>query len=61
LNPGEVSAHKTKIASFAVYDTDNNTWKIVELDQSISIETDLSKNHRDSIDFKFWHMRHHQY
>jgi predicted phosphodiesterase len=25
LNPGEVSAHKTKIASFAVYDTDNNT------------------------------------
>lgn len=61
LNPGEISAHKTKTASFAIYDTEYNSWEIYELDQSISLETDLSSYHRKNINFEFWKTNHHQY
>lgn len=39
LNPGEISAHKTQVASFAIYDTTTNNAEIIEIDDSISVKT----------------------
>lgn len=61
LNPWEISAHKTNIASFGVYNTTTNTWELFELNNSISIETDISAKHRKNIKFEFWKTKAHQY
>ncbi len=37
LNPGEISAHKTDKATFAVYDTKTNTAEIITLKGTISV------------------------
>ena len=39
VNPGEISAHKTGIASFAIYNTKNNTAEIIDIENSISTKT----------------------
>ncbi|WP_438424768.1 metallophosphoesterase [Aquimarina macrocephali] len=41
VNPGEISAHKTGIASLAIYDTDTNDVKILELENSKTLKTGL--------------------
>lgn len=41
VNPGEISAHKTGIASLAIYDTGTNDVNIVELKNSITLKTEL--------------------
>ena len=39
VNPGEISTHKTGIASFAIYDTEINNAEIIEIKNSISTKT----------------------
>lgn len=41
VNPGEIAANKTKIASMAIYNTQKNTIEIVELENSVSLKTPL--------------------
>lgn len=51
LNPGEIAAYKTGIASYAVYDTDTNSAEIFELESGISTNTDVSKKEFEKIKF----------
>jgi len=41
VNPGEIAAIKTGHASFAIYDTKENTAEIISLENSISLKTEL--------------------
>lgn len=42
VNPGEISAQKTGIASFAIYDTVRNEVEIIKLEGHVSLKTDLT-------------------
>ncbi len=53
VNPGELSAHKTGIATFAVYDTKSNTAGIIELRGTISTKTKEVTEHFENIEFQF--------
>ncbi len=44
VNPGEISAHKTGIATFALYDTKTNSAKIIKLKKTITTKTNLTQN-----------------
>lgn len=45
-NPGEISAHKTWDATFAIYDTQENTITIEHINESISLKTGLGDNYK---------------
>lgn len=45
VNPGEISAHKTKIASFAIYDSVSNSAEIIDLKETISVYSDEVKKY----------------
>ncbi len=49
VNPGELSAHKTKTSKFAMYDTKDNSAEIIELDNSLSVKTDEVTEHMKKI------------
>jgi len=52
LNPGELSAHKTGSASFALYDSDTNNAEIVPVEGDVvSVLTDAVREYRKTIDF----------
>ena len=52
VNPGEISAHKTGRAHFAVYDSDTNTAELVEVGGPIStVFTDEVRDYRRQIGF----------
>ncbi len=53
LNPGEISAHKTGIATFAIWDTESNTAQIVEIEGSITLKTALVDEHLASLPSQF--------
>jgi len=42
VNPGELSAQKTGKATFALYDTDTNNIEIIELENIITLKTELT-------------------
>lgn len=46
MNPGEISAHKTGRASFAIYDTE-----IIFIDNIVTVRTPLVAKWYDSVDF----------
>ena len=60
LNPGEISAHKTKIASYAVYDTKTNSAQIYELNDSITVKTDKVVEFREKNKLNNNSEKHHQ-
>lgn len=60
-NPGELSAHKTGIASFAIYDTKTNEVEIIDLQDTITTKTEQAKNHLKNINFKFSKTKTHEY
>lgn len=54
VNPGEISAHKTGEASFAVYDTKTNEAEIINLEKHVSTKTKEVDEHLGKISkFKF--------
>lgn len=56
VNPGELAAQKSGVASFAIYDTSENTVELIELEGSISLKSDLVdayfRNNREALDFR---------
>lgn len=56
VNPGELSAQKTGIASFAIYETVENTVEIIELDNIVTLKTNLVTNYlkanKESLNFR---------
>lgn len=53
VNPWEISAHKTGKATFAVYDTKNNTAEIITLEWSITLKTENSDKYREKAGVNF--------
>src|SRR3989339_1349694 len=51
VNPGEIGAYKTGIATFAVYDTKNNDAEIVKIDKAITTNTKESQAKFKSIQY----------
>jgi len=52
VNPGEISAHKTSQASFAVYDSEINTAELFKLEDSVSVKTNQAKEYIASLNLK---------
>lgn len=53
VNPGEISAHKTGKASFAIYDTKSNTAEIIDIENSLSVRTNDVDKYFKEIDFEY--------
>ena len=53
LNPGEIWAYKTGVATFAIYDTKNNDAEIIEINNSITTNTKESQDKFNEIWYKF--------
>lgn len=60
VNPGEISAHKTGEATFAIYDTKTNTSESITLDNSISLLTNEVEEYLKQVDFEFSKSKRHQ-
>lgn len=60
-NPGEISAHKTKEATFAIYNTKKNDIEFIKLDNSITTRTDEVNEYLKKVDFEFSKTKRHQY
>lgn len=45
-NPGEISAHKTRTATYFIYDTDQNEVEFVELKGIVTVRTDFVDKYR---------------
>ena len=60
LNPGEISAHKTTIATYAIYDTRTNSAQIIELENSISTKTEIVEEFRKKHNLVNNAEKHHQ-
>jgi len=51
VNPGEVCAQKSGVASIAIYDTTDNSARIVELEDIVSLKSEMfDKYLRDNLD-----------
>lgn len=61
LNPGEISAHKTGEASYAIYDTEANSAELFVVEDSISLKTDKVKEHIKEAGFEYSKSKGHQY
>lgn len=60
LNPGEVGAYKTGVCSFAIYNTAENDAKIIEVENSITTNTELVKGTFEKIKLKWSQQKSHQ-
>ena len=61
VNPGEISAHKTGIASFAIYDTKANNAEIIEIKNTVSTKTKEATEHLEKMKFTFSKSKTHKY
>ncbi|MBS3123708.1 metallophosphoesterase [Candidatus Woesearchaeota archaeon] len=61
VNPGEISAHKTGIASFAIYDTKTNTAEIVDITETVTTRTTEAVNFLENSKFRFTKSKTHNY
>ena len=41
VNPGEISAHKTGRATYAIYETRNNSVEFFEVENSVTLRTEV--------------------
>jgi len=53
VNPGEISAHRTGNATFAIYDTKTNNAEIIEIKETISTKTKEAIEHLEKMKFSF--------
>ena len=60
VNPGEISAQKTRKATIAVYDTTSNSAELIELEGSVSLKTPETeaylKANKDRLAFRSAHV-----
>jgi len=61
LNPGEIGAYKTGIASFAIYDTKTNDAEIIEIEGSITTNTEESQKMFKEIEYEFNKQKGHKF
>lgn len=61
VNPGEISAHKTSKASFAIYDSETNLAEIIFLENVVTIKTDKSDKFMTDLNSNFSNSKTHQY
>jgi hypothetical protein len=61
VNPGEISAHKTGLATYAIYDTKKNNIYFIELKKSITIRTKVVDEYMEISTFKFSKTKRYQY
>ncbi len=61
VNPWEISAHKTGVSTFAIYDTDTNQAEIITLQGSISLKTKEADEYRETTWVSFSKTKGHQY
>ncbi|MCB9809196.1 metallophosphoesterase [Candidatus Nomurabacteria bacterium] len=61
VNPGEISAHKTGTASFAIYDTKANNAEIIDIEGIVSTKTKEATEHLKSMKFTFSKSKTHEY
>ncbi len=52
-NPGEISAHKTRSATYLIYDTDRHEVEFVELAGIVTVRTDVSDAFRENAGFVY--------
>ncbi len=60
-NPGEISSHKFGIASFAIYDTSDNSAEIIIVEDSISTKSDVVIEKLNNMEFAFSKTKSHEY
>ncbi len=60
VNPGEISAHKTGEATFAIWDTEENKVEFITLENSITLLTKEVEEFRKNIDFVYSHTKRHK-
>ena len=60
MNPGEIGAYKTSIATFAIYDTKTNDAEIIEVENCITANTKESKEKFEQIKYEFNKQKGHQ-
>ncbi len=53
MNPGEIGAYKTAVATFAVYDTETNDAEIIKIPGCITTNTQEAKKKFESINYQF--------
>ena len=61
VNPGEISAHKTKEASFAIYNTKDNSAEIIMIKDAITTRSQKVEEYLDNMKFSFSKSRTHKY
>lgn len=61
LNPWEIGAYKTWIASFAIYDTQTNEAEIIEIENAITTNTQESQEKFKQIKYEFNKQKGHQF
>ncbi len=61
VNPWEIGAYKTGIASFAIYNTENNDAQIIPIEHAITTNTPYSQKLFKDIWFNFNTTTSHQY
>ncbi len=60
VNPGEIGAYKTGVATYAIYDTSTNDAEIIEILNAITTNTPEAQNKFKEIEFKFNQHKGHQ-
>ncbi len=60
-NPGEISASKTGIATFGIYDTKDNSIEFIEIPNAISLKTKEVDNYRKEINFEYSKTKSHKF
>lgn len=61
VNPGEISAHKTGVATFVIYDTKKNNVNFIELKNSVTWKTKVVDEYMKTSTFEFSKSKRHQY
>lgn len=61
VNPGEISAHKTGVATFVIYDTKKNNVDFIELKNSVTYKTKVVDEYMKTSTFEFSKSKRHQY
>ncbi|MBU1046552.1 metallophosphoesterase [Patescibacteria group bacterium] len=61
VNPGEIGAYKTGLSTFAIYDTETNDAEIIEVEDSITTNTEVSKEKFEKIKYEFNKQKGHKY
>ena len=61
LNPGEIGAYKTGQCTFAIYDSELNDAEIIEVENSVTTNTEESKKKFEEISYQFNKLKGHKY